>query len=94
VPELAAVALQAARDAPFKKVFGQVLRELRLEREMSQEALASASGLHLNHVSYLERGIKSPSLIAVFQLAGALQIPASDIVTRVEARIAEPVTEL
>ncbi len=64
-----------------------MLRELRGERQLSQEALADKSGLHLNHVSYLERGIKSPSLIAVFQLARALDVSVTSLVGRVEEEL-------
>ena len=74
-------------DALFKQAFGRVLRELRREREWSQEALADASGYHVNHIGFLERGIRSPTLIAVFQLAAALDISPLEVVRRVQQEV-------
>ena len=45
-------------------LFGKRLRELRLERKISQEKLAEVSDLHRNYVGVLERGGQSPSLDA------------------------------
>lgn len=67
--------------------FGNVLRELRQARHLTQEQLAEASGCHRAHVSFLERGLKSPTLNMVFQLAKALQVAPSDLVARVERQV-------
>ena len=75
-------------DEEFRKVFGAVLRELRRERGLSQEALALAAECHLNHVSFLERGLNSPTLPLTFRLAGALGVTAVELVQRVEAQLA------
>jgi transcriptional regulator with XRE-family HTH domain len=64
--------------------FGQVLRELRTARRLTQEQLAEASGCHRAHVSFLERGLKSPTLSMIFQLAAALDVSPTEIVSRVE----------
>jgi len=87
--KLAAMArLQAGqRDLLFRKRFGQVLRELRLEHGLSQEALADAAGCHVNHVSFLERGLRSPNLLVVFDLAAALGITPSELIARVETAL-------
>jgi transcriptional regulator with XRE-family HTH domain len=74
-------------EASFKKAFGEVLRELRQERRLTQEALAEASDCHVNHVSFLERGINSPTLMLVFHLAAALGLPPAELVIRVEKRL-------
>jgi transcriptional regulator with XRE-family HTH domain len=80
--------LQAGqRDALFKKTFGHVLRQMRLDRGLSQEALADASGCHVNHVSFLERGLRSPNLLVVFDLAAALKVSPSDFIARVETAL-------
>jgi transcriptional regulator with XRE-family HTH domain len=70
--------------------FGQVLRQLRRQRGLSQEQLAEASGCHRAHVSFLERGLKSPTLHMLFQLAAALEVAPAEIVSRVEAEVAQP----
>lgn len=65
-------------------VFGQVLRAARLEQGLSQEQLGFESGYHRTYISLLERGLKSPSLKTVFQLARALHLSPSEILCRVE----------
>jgi transcriptional regulator with XRE-family HTH domain len=67
--------------------FGEVLRQLRRERKFTQDELAEASGCHRAHVSFLERGLKSPTLNMLFQLAAALEVSPAEMVRQVEARI-------
>jgi DNA-binding XRE family transcriptional regulator len=44
------------------KAFGQALREIRENKEVSQERLALDSGLDRTYISLIERGINSPSI--------------------------------
>ena len=67
--------------------FGKVLRELRLARSLTQEELAHQSGYHANYIGYLERGIKSPSLRGIVNLAATLEIAPSLIMRRVERQL-------
>jgi transcriptional regulator with XRE-family HTH domain len=60
-------------------VFGNRLRQLRLERGFSQEKLAEMAGLHRNYVGVLERGGQSPSLDAICKLAFALKVKAGEL---------------
>lgn len=73
---------------PAEQAFGALLRRLRRERGMSQEALAEASGCDRSYLSFLERGINSPSLSMVFQLARALETQPSRLLAEVEADLA------
>jgi transcriptional regulator with XRE-family HTH domain len=57
---------------PEGEVFGRRLREMRLKRGMTQEALAQAAGTAGPYVSDMERGLKVPSLTTVLRLALAL----------------------
>lgn len=61
-------------------VFGKRLRELRLERRISQEKLAEIAHLHRNYIGVLERGGQSPSLDAICKLASALKVSAAELV--------------
>lgn len=67
--------------------FGKTLRRRRLVRELTQQALAEAAGLHLNYISLMERGQRTPSLDVVLKLARGLGVPASELVTEVEGMI-------
>lgn len=68
-------------------LFGEVLREARKQRGLSQEQLAFESGFHPTYVGQLERGLKSPSLRAITRLAGVLQTPGSELLRRVESMV-------
>ncbi len=56
------------------KLFAKRLRELRLERGLSQEKLAEMAGLHRNYVGVLERAVSSATLDAMCKLAAALKV--------------------
>lgn len=71
----------------IEEAFGEVIRELRQAKQISQETLADASNLDRSFISLLECGHKQPSLITVFQLAKAFNISASNILSRVEEKI-------
>ncbi|NOT20084.1 MAG: helix-turn-helix transcriptional regulator [Sideroxydans sp.] len=62
-----------------------MLRELRKQRELSQEVLAHESGLERNYISLLELGRNSASLKTLFKLAPVLGISVSDFIVRVES---------
>ena len=66
-------------------LFGQVLREVRKTRGLSQEELAFESGYHPTYIGQLERGKKSPSLRAIMRLAKALGAPGSELLQMLEA---------
>lgn len=67
-----------------ESAFGEVLRELRLAQDLSQEALAHACDRHRTYISLLERGKHSPSIATLFLLADALTTDPSEILRRVE----------
>lgn len=71
----------------IEEAFGEVIRELRKESQISQEKLAERSNLDRSFISLLECGRKQPSLITIFQLAKAFNIPASKILSLTEERI-------
>ncbi|KAA3618231.1 MAG: XRE family transcriptional regulator [Calditrichaeota bacterium] len=63
--------------------FGEVLKEERLRNNLSQEALAYASGLERNFISSMERGISQPTITTLFKLAEQLKISPSDLIQKV-----------
>jgi transcriptional regulator with XRE-family HTH domain len=58
---------------------GQQVRALRRERDLTQEQLAEAAHLSVNYISGVERGLYSPSLIALAAMAKALSVEIRDL---------------
>ncbi|MEK6371150.1 MAG: helix-turn-helix transcriptional regulator [Acidobacteriota bacterium] len=61
------------------KRLGSRVRELRLARGLSQEALAFDAGIHVNHLSSLERGEANPSYLVLLSIAGVLGARVADL---------------
>ncbi len=65
------------------RIFGEVIRELRRKRGLSQEGFGFECELHRTYISLLERGKRIPSLTTIIQLATALNVLPSEIVRQV-----------
>lgn len=63
----------------FQAEFGRKVRELRVERGLSQEALASAAGLHPTHISLIETGKRVVRLTTIRQLALGLRVQPAEL---------------
>jgi transcriptional regulator with XRE-family HTH domain len=72
------------RGALEKRAFARVLITAREERGLTQEALAFDSGYHPKYISMLERGVNSPSLTALLEIAKALNTTGAELVAQVE----------
>lgn len=68
-------------------IFGEVLQELRLQRELTQDQFAELAGTERSHISALERAEKGPALATIFSLADALNISAGELIRLVEQRL-------
>lgn len=68
----------------IQHAFGQTLRKHRNLRGFSQEKLAELANLDRTYISQIERGLKSPSMIALIALAKALDVKAHILVCEVE----------
>ncbi len=63
----------------IRKKFGNHLKALRLQRNLTQEELAERAGMHFTYVGQIERGLRNPSLINLEKIAKALKIKAGEL---------------
>jgi transcriptional regulator with XRE-family HTH domain len=64
----------------------QLLRKERIRRKISLNRLAEKAGLSRSMVSYVERGMRNPTLDTAFRIAGALNVDLWRMIKRASAR--------
>jgi transcriptional regulator with XRE-family HTH domain len=78
------------RTPELRHALAATLRELRLERGITQERLAFLARLHPTYISMLENGRKSPTVDALERIAGALEVKVSAIFAGAEGFCGRP----
>ena len=66
------------------EAFGRAVRERRLTVGLSQERLGYQSGLDRTYISGVERGVRNPTLAAIWKLAEGLNTTPSELLARSE----------
>jgi transcriptional regulator with XRE-family HTH domain len=56
----------------MRHLVGENVRRLRLAAHMTQEQLAERSGLSQQYLSDLERGLRNPTVVTLWELSQAL----------------------
>jgi transcriptional regulator with XRE-family HTH domain len=64
-----------------RKVFGANVRFYRLAAGFSQEAVAARMGVDRAYISAIERGLQNVTLLTIWQIAQALSVRPSDLLT-------------
>jgi len=72
--------LPVARTRQHLKILGDCIRRNRIERGLSQEALAERAELHPVYIGKIERGEQWISLHALIRVASALSVRVKDLV--------------
>ena len=65
--------------SPILRLLGARLRRLRLERELSQEALAERAHLNYKHIGRIELGKAEAGADVLVRLARALAVPVGEL---------------
>ena len=65
--------------------FGEVVRNARKAKGLSQEELAEKAGLHRTYIGMIERGEKNLTLSNIFKIAQALETPMSELFNNLSA---------
>ncbi|HAK06174.1 MAG TPA: XRE family transcriptional regulator [Spartobacteria bacterium] len=64
----------------------RLLRKERIRREISLNRLAEKAGLSRSMVSYVERGMRNPTLDTLLRIAGALNVDLWRLIKRASNR--------
>lgn len=72
----------------IRAVFGEQIRILRYDKNMTQEQLAEISDISVSFLGEIERGRKSPTIETVEKLAMALNISMSRLMARCDSDMA------
>lgn len=64
--------------------FGQRVRLIRHEKELSQEELADRAGVHRTYIGMIERGEKNATIVTIVKISGALGVQAMELVRDIE----------
>jgi transcriptional regulator with XRE-family HTH domain len=70
---------------PKKQVFPQRLKQLRTDRELSQEALAKKTGLQPTAISHFENGSRKPSFENLRTIADAFEVSVDYLMGRTDS---------
>jgi transcriptional regulator with XRE-family HTH domain len=70
--------------------FGKRVRELRTQRELSQEELAHRAELHYTYIGGIERGERNPALVNIARLANALDVSLAELFAALRQRVRTP----
>jgi transcriptional regulator with XRE-family HTH domain len=70
---------------PGASVFGERVRALRLERELTQEGLGHKAGLHFTYIGAVERGERNVTLATILRIAEALNTDPGELIARLRS---------
>ncbi len=73
------MSFESVMEESILKKFGKRVRELRTERNLTQQQLADISGLHKNYIGMVERGERNPSLLNIDVLSKSLKVSISEL---------------
>jgi transcriptional regulator with XRE-family HTH domain len=63
----------------LRQQFGIRLKQIRLERKLTQEEFAELVGISVDFLSLIERGINAPSFAVLEQTARRLRLPVREL---------------
>jgi transcriptional regulator with XRE-family HTH domain len=74
-------------------LLGETIREVRLERQMTQQALADRCKMERTFIIAVEKGRKNPSARTLIHFAAALKILPSELFRRFSKKIMKAVAD-
>ncbi|MBX6386576.1 MAG: helix-turn-helix transcriptional regulator [Microbispora sp.] len=74
-------------DPLLRRVYGEILRDERLDQDRTLDDVARAVGMSKQYLSEVERGLKEPSSEMLRAVCDALGLPIEHLLTRAVRRI-------
>jgi transcriptional regulator with XRE-family HTH domain len=77
----------------FKAVAARIVYALRRERErrgLSMNTVAARAGLSQQMVSYVERGMRNPTLDTLLRLAAAMEVDLAELIAEAQRKPRRP----
>jgi transcriptional regulator with XRE-family HTH domain len=68
----------------MRSLVGRNVREQRLLRGLTQEELSVRSGFTQQYISDLERGLRNPTVVTLFELSQALGVQPHELIQPVQ----------
>ena len=72
----------------FRRLLGDVLRDLRMQRGMTLREVSAEARVSLGYISEIERGQKEASSELLASLCSALDVPLSEVLRDVSSAVA------
>lgn len=65
----------------MRRLLGRNVRAKRIEAELTQEQLSERSGFSQQYISDMERGLRNPTIVSLYELAQALNTTPVALIT-------------
>ena len=65
----------------MRKLVGRNVRRIRVAQGLTQEEFAAKSGFSQQYISDLERGLRNPTVVSLYELAQALGVSHLELLT-------------
>ena len=65
---------------------GRAVKQIRIQRGLTQEQVSAASGLHPTYISDIERGARNPSWQVITRLADGIGVSTAEIAEHYDAQ--------
>lgn len=70
--------MNAVASSKSQQKFGSNLREVRMQKKLSQDEVAKAIGISVTYYAGIERGEENPTFAVIENLCKALKVKSSD----------------
>jgi transcriptional regulator with XRE-family HTH domain len=74
--------LNTLKQAAICSEVAKILKEEREKRQLSMTSVATKAGLSQQMISYVERGIRNPTLETLLRITGALDIDLAKVIAK------------